>query len=53
MILPRKNENDLDDVPEDVRGELNFILVEHLDEVLDVALVDELAQMELERQFQH
>ena len=53
VILPRKNENDLDDVPEDVRGELNFILVEHLDEVLDVALVDELAQMELERQFQH
>ena len=53
VILPRKNENDLDDVPEDVRGELNFILVEHLDEVLDVALVDELAQKELVRQFQH
>lgn len=43
VILPRKNENDLDDVPDDVRGELSFILVEHLDEVLDVALVDKLA----------
>ncbi len=53
VILPRKNENDLDDVPEDVRGELNFILVEHLDEVLDVALVDELAQMAPERQFHY
>ena len=49
MILPRKNENDLDDVPEDVRGELNFILVERLDEVLDVALIDEFALAESER----
>jgi len=50
VILPRKNENDLDDVPEDVRGELHFILVEHLDEVLDVALVDEFALAEPEFQ---
>ncbi len=46
VILPRKNENDLDDVPEDVRGELKFVLVEHLDEVLDVALVDPFALAE-------
>jgi len=46
VILPRKNENDLDDVPEDVRDELQFILVEHLDEVLDVALVDGVALVE-------
>ncbi len=39
VILPRKNENDLDDVPEDVREAIEFILVEHLDEVLDIALV--------------
>ena len=38
IILPRKNENDLDDVPDDVRGALQFVLVEHLDEVLPVAL---------------
>ena len=50
VILPRKNEYDLDDVPDDVRGELNFILVERLDEVLDVALADELAQTAPERQ---
>ncbi len=43
VILPRKNENDLDDVPDDVRGELIFILVDRLDEVLDVALMDEFA----------
>lgn len=40
VILPRKNENDLDDVPDDVRAELNFVLVEHLDQVLDLALAD-------------
>ena len=38
VILPSKNKNDLDDVPEDVRGELQFVLVEHLDQVLDIAL---------------
>ena len=40
VILPRKNKNDLDDVPDDVRSELSFVLVEHLDEVLDIALAD-------------
>ncbi|MYI41123.1 MAG: hypothetical protein F4063_04080, partial [Chloroflexi bacterium] len=44
VILPRKNENDLDDVPDDVRAELTFLLVEHLDEVLDAALDGKLAQ---------
>ncbi len=38
VILPLKNENDLDDVPGDVRDALTFILVEHLDEVLSAAL---------------
>ncbi len=40
VIMPRKNENDLDDVPEDVRDDLTFVMVEHLDEVLDIALAD-------------
>ena len=40
IILPRKNENDLDDLPDDVRSDLRFVLVEHLDEVLNVALDD-------------
>jgi ATP-dependent Lon protease len=48
VILPRKNENDLDDVPDDVRSAINFILVERLDEVLDVALLDEGAIAESE-----
>lgn len=41
VILPKKNENDLDDVPDDVRNELTFVLAEHVDDVLAVALEDE------------
>ncbi|MBY6273652.1 MAG: endopeptidase La, partial [Bacillaceae bacterium] len=34
VILPKDNEKDLDDIPESVRNDLNFILVSHVDEVL-------------------
>jgi ATP-dependent Lon protease len=40
VILPKKNENDLDDLPEDVRGKLHFVLTEQIDQALDAALVD-------------
>ena len=38
VILPKENESDLDDVPEDVRSELNFVTVETIEEVLKEAL---------------
>ncbi|MGD1992610.1 MAG: endopeptidase La [Anaerolineae bacterium] len=38
VILPRRNEKDLEDVPEDVRESLNFVLVERVDEVFETAL---------------
>jgi hypothetical protein len=38
VILPKENERDLQDVPADVRGELLFLPVETVDEVLRVAL---------------
>lgn len=41
VILPRDNENDLQDIPADVRKEMTFHLVSHADEVLDVALLRE------------
>jgi len=41
VILPRLNEADLDDVPEDVRSELQFILVDDIKEVLEAALEGE------------
>jgi ATP-dependent Lon protease len=38
VILPAKNERDLDDVPESVRDELEFITVHDMTEVLEAAL---------------
>ncbi|PEJ31907.1 endopeptidase La [Bacillus pseudomycoides] len=39
IILPAENEKDLDDIPESVKENLTFVLVSHLDEVLEHALV--------------
>jgi ATP-dependent Lon protease len=38
IILPRRNEKDLDDVPEEARKEIEFILVDNVDEVFETAL---------------
>lgn len=40
VIIPKKNENDLDDLPEEVRKELKFVLAESVDDVLGAALVE-------------
>jgi ATP-dependent Lon protease len=40
IILPKDNEKDIDDIPESVRNQLEFIPVSHLDEVLKHALVE-------------
>ena len=42
VILPKENERDLQDVPEDVRGELTFVTVSTVEEVLKEALGIEL-----------
>ncbi|HIE51659.1 MAG TPA: endopeptidase La, partial [Armatimonadetes bacterium] len=38
IILPKRNENDLQEIPADLRQDLEFILVETIDEVLAAAL---------------
>jgi ATP-dependent Lon protease len=38
VILPEKNRNDLEDVPEDLRKEMNFIFVDTIDQVIKNAL---------------
>jgi ATP-dependent Lon protease len=38
VILPKRNEADLDDVPEAVRDGMKFILADTMDEVLEHAL---------------
>jgi ATP-dependent Lon protease len=40
VMLPADNEADLDDLPEEVKGELRISLVRSLDEVLELALLD-------------
>jgi ATP-dependent Lon protease len=39
VILPKRNERDLEDVPEEVRKTLKFVLVDHVDQILSAALV--------------
>ena len=41
IILPRENEKDLEDIPQNIKRKLEFVLVEHMDEVLEKALVEE------------
>ena len=38
VILPKANEKDLKEVPEEVRSEMAFVLVESIDDVLNAAL---------------
>ena len=40
VILPQRNEKDLDDIPEDIRKEMKFILVDRVDQVFEAALLD-------------
>ena len=38
LIIPRRNERDIDDIPEPLRKKMKFTLVDTVDEVLDAAL---------------
>lgn len=40
VLLPKRNMQDLDELPENIRKEMQFIPVEHLDDVLKLALED-------------
>jgi ATP-dependent Lon protease len=40
VIIPKRNTKDLDEIPKMVRKSLKFVPVEHMDDVLKVALVD-------------
>ena len=43
IVIPKDNEADLDDVPDEAKQKLTFHSVESLEEVLKLALVDEVA----------
>jgi ATP-dependent Lon protease len=39
VILPLDNRKDMEEIPQNVQKEMSFIFVEHMDEVLKVALI--------------
>ena len=39
ILLPRENESDIDDIPQTVRKQLEFVLIDHVDQALEEALV--------------
>ena len=43
VLVPARNERDLDDIPKDIRGELKVHLVKRVDEVLSLVLEPPLA----------
>jgi len=46
LILPKNNRKDLEDVPKEVQKDLKFIFVDHMDQVLEVALTKALKSKE-------
>ena len=38
IILPKRNERDIDDIPDEARRELLFVFADRMEEVLDAAL---------------
>jgi len=47
IILPRDNKKDLDEIPKKVKDKLQFILVDHMDEVLEHALTEDYEKADL------
>ncbi|MCX5895316.1 MAG: endopeptidase La [Proteobacteria bacterium] len=41
VIIPRENEKDLKDIPHQILKSINIVMVEHMDEVLKLALINE------------
>lgn len=48
IILPKDNKKDLEDVPKEVLKDLKFKFVEHMDEVLEIALTKSLPKLKVE-----
>ena len=39
VLLPFENERDIDEIPKNVREQMNFVLIKNVDEALKEALV--------------
>lgn len=40
VIIPERNRKDLEEIPKHIRKKLNFVYAKHMDEILELALVD-------------
>jgi ATP-dependent Lon protease len=49
IILPKNNEKDLEDIPKEVLKDLKFHFVNHMDDVLEIALTKALPKLKLEK----
>jgi ATP-dependent Lon protease len=49
VCLPKRNEKDLDDIPEDVRNRIKFVLVDRVEQVFDTALNDAEGKLSVKR----
>jgi ATP-dependent Lon protease len=38
IILPKKNEKDLEEIPEHIRNQMNFKYIQRMDEAIELAL---------------
>lgn len=47
IVIPKDNEKDLSEIPEEIASKLQFHLVGHMEEVLGIALVDQVPNAEL------
>ncbi|MBS1251578.1 MAG: Lon protease 2 [Anaerolineales bacterium] len=45
VILPERNEKDLENIPEEIREEMQFVFIEGVGEVFDTALRDEVVEL--------
>lgn len=48
VVMPMDNKKDLEDIPKNVKKDLEFIFVKHMDEVLEVALARPLPKKKIE-----
>ena len=42
VIIPKENESDLNEIDQEVRHQLTFITADHVDQILDIVLMDPL-----------
>lgn len=53
VIMPMANQKDISDIPDEIRNKMSFIFVEHLDEVLHIALNQENKKSTTSRKKKH